>query len=174
MASGCDFTCDNEKCEHHKKGIIIVSPWPLGDINKIIISKNVRTNKDFQKSLVEFRDKNNLKHACINYPNVDKIPVVGYRINMWCQKCRYLYKEDIVLETPLINMSPEELSAIREQVIADSKCEDKTCPTCNEKMKSYAQLMDDEDGVDCPFCNVKMTKNSWFTNETSEEFTRNV
>ena len=47
MASGCDFTCDNEKCEHHKKGIIILAPWPIGDINRVIVAKNVRINKAF-------------------------------------------------------------------------------------------------------------------------------
>lgn len=173
MASGCDFTCDNEKCEHHKKGIIIVSPWPLGDINKIIMAKNVRINKVFQKELIELRDKHGRKYACINYPNVNNIPVVGYRINLWCQKCKYLYKEDVLLDEPLVDKTPEEIALAREEVIAKSQCEDKTCPTCNDKMKTYSQLMEENDGVDCPFCGVKMTKNTWFSNETTEEFTVN-
>ena len=174
MASGCDFTCDNAKCEHHKKGIIVLAPWPIGDVNKVITAKNVRINKHFQSSLIEFRDKHGIKHCCINYPNVDKIPVVGYRVNMWCQKCKYLAKEDIMLDAPMVDKTPEEMNAVREKVIYESNCEDKNCPICNDKMKSYSQLMEKNDGVDCPFCGVRMTKNTWFSNETSEEIIRNV
>ena len=51
MPTGCDFTCDNEKCEHHKKGFILRSSWPLGNIDRVIMAKNVRINKEFQKEL---------------------------------------------------------------------------------------------------------------------------
>lgn len=177
MATGCDFTCDNEKCAQHKNGFVMRAPgWPLGDINRIIVAKNVRRNREFQKELVAFRDKYGLKYSCINYPNLDKIPVMGYRVEMWCEKCKRLEHKDIILPDPSIlnGKNDEEKMAIMEKAVTDSAIDQMSCPSCNEKMKTYSQLMKDDDGISCPHCNVKMTKNTFFSNETEEEFIKNA
>lgn len=175
MASGCDFTCDNDKCLHYKKGVVLTAPWPLGQIEKIIMAKNVRINKEFQAELINLHKNVGRKHACIIFPNVNKIPVVGYRINMWCQKCKYIGTYDIMIEPYEQDAKTgDEKIIIMEKAISDSNVYDSACPTCNEKMKTFAQLMEDNDGIYCPHCEVKMTKNTFFSNETSEEFIKNA
>jgi hypothetical protein len=174
MAAGCDFTCDNEKCLHYKKGIVVNGPWPLGDINKIISAKNVKLNKEFQKGLIELRNSGR-KYSCIIYPNVNKIDVVGYRINLWCQDCKYLGQYDIMIEPyGQDTKTSEEIEDIVKKMIDESKINDNVCPTCKKKMKTFSQLMEQDSGIDCPYCKVKMTKNSFFSNETSKEYTINV
>lgn len=64
MASGCDFICQNEKCEHYKKGIVMLAPWPLGDIDKIMTLPHVVKNKDFLKELQGVKDSGQ-KYSCI-------------------------------------------------------------------------------------------------------------
>jgi len=175
MASGCDFTCDNEKCMHHKKGIVLTAPWPLGQIEKIIMAKNVKINREFQARLINLHQKVGRKYACIIFPNVNKIPIVGYRVNMWCDKCKYIGTYDIMIDPyEQGEKNGDEISNILEKAILDSKVHDNTCPTCNGKMKTFSQLMEENDGIDCPHCKVKMTKNTFFSNETSEEFIKNA
>lgn len=156
MASGCDFICQNEKCEHYKKGIVMLAPWPLGDIDKIMTLPHVVKNKDFLKELQGVKDSGQ-KYSCINYPNTKNIQTVGYRVHLWCQQCPCLLSYDVMLSDKITSAD----SALNEAPIK--------CPQCTSRLKPLIDLLGTDDGIYCPHCKQKMEKNTWFSNETNED-----
>jgi hypothetical protein len=196
--TGCEFVCKNEECKHKGCGVVLTSPWPLGDIDKIINSQKVAKNPAFKKELENLKSQGR-KYACIGLPNSEKIPVVGYRVHMWCQKCPCDWSYDGILKIP---PTPEEIKKIQEQLEetpnnpnltischnfeldwAEKKEQNnpiqdainnanipENCPTCNTKLKSFGELIDDSgEGVQCTSCHTKLQPNVWFSNEEGEE-----
>ena len=162
MPAGCDFVCENEKCQEYKKGIVILHIWPLGDINKVLEAKKVKENPEFHKGLTAMRD-NGRTHACITYPNVEKVPIAGYRVQNWCQKCFCIWGWDIMVEetTDPKQASEKFKPALEKEAIP--AC----CPKCNEELKDFNKLI--EDKVTCPHCQEKMKAYTWFSNETEDK-----
>jgi len=160
MASGCEFTCDNKDCKCYKSGFIMLAPWPIGEIDKVIVSKRVKENKAFQEELRKMKEDGK-QYSCINYPNVDEIPTLGYKVQKWCDKCLVIWNFEAMVGKP--EETPEE-------TVENAKIID-TCSKCNEKLRSFPQVV--EEGIDCPHCNQKLIQQVWFSNETIEENIKN-
>lgn len=159
MASGCEFMCENKDCKQYKNGIVVTAPWPLGDIDRIISCSNIFKNKEFQDGLRKLRDQGR-KYACLIFPNIDEIPTAGFRVHMWCDKCPCLWSYDAMLSIETVNME----DAIQKAKIPEN------CPTCESKLKTVNELLDEKDGgIICPSCKVKMKSHPWFSNEEEEK-----
>ena len=155
--SGCDFVCKNNNCEFKGAGVVVTSPWPLGEIDRVIKASNVKRNAPFQKGLIELKNKGR-KYSCISLPNKDKIPVVGYRVNMWCDKCLCLHTYDAMIQDSNKNED-------QNKVIDDAKISE-NCPTCNTKMRTFGDVTDkDGEGIQCTSCHTRLQANVWFSNE---------
>ena len=159
--TGCEFVCKNEECKHKGCGVVLTSPWPLGDIDKIINSQKVAKNIPFKKELENLKGQGR-KYACIGLPNSEKIPVVGYRVHMWCSKCPCDWTYDGII--------PENATGdIIQEAIKNTNIPE-NCPTCNTKLKNFGELIDDNgDGIQCTSCHIKLQNNVWFSNEEGEE-----
>ena len=160
MPSGCEFKCDNKECSNYNSGFTVLAPWSIGDIDKIINAKAVKKNQPFQAELIKLKESGK-QYSCINYPNVDKIDKVGYRVQKWCDKCLVIWNFDAMIQ------NPEETA---EETVEKANITN-SCSKCNETLKQLTQMV--EDGVPCPSCKQKLTHQVWFSNETTEEYTRN-
>lgn len=156
--TGCDFVCKNEECKHKDCGIVLTSPWPLGDIDKIINSQKVAKNPNLKKDLEELKKKGR-KYACISLPDNENIKVVGYRVHMWCENCPCDWTYDaMILEKGEKDVIDE---AIQNANIPEN------CLACNHKLKNFTEVMDKEgDGIKCTSCKTKLDTSVWFSNET--------
>lgn len=160
--TGCDFVCKNKECKHNGAGIIMTSPWPLGDIDEIISSQKVVKNTPFKEELEKLKAQGR-KYACIALPDCEKIPVVGYRVHMWCNKCPCVWTYDAII--PENFESKDGGIGHIEAAIKNSNIPE-NCPTCNGQLKSLLQLLDKEDeGIECTSCHKKLQKSVWFSNE---------
>ena len=155
--SGCDFICENEECEHAAKGIVVIGPWPLGEIEYILEHANIKHNKDYQNQLNELL-KEDRKYSCIPMPNNTDIAVIGYRLQKWCQNCPCLWTYDLLLEDP--NETLEETIAMGvEQGLVKEKC-----PKCEN------HLIEHKKGKVrrfwCPYCccykSLEQPLDTWF------------
>ena len=160
MPAGSDFVCENDKCKEHRKGIVILNIWPLGDISKVIDAKNVQEKEEFCKGLMALRDQGR-KHACINFPNTDKIPVSGYRVQNWCQNCFCIWGWDIMFGEDIVD--PKQASDRFPGALAKEPIPS-LCPKCNGELKDFKKIL--EDGIICLHCKEKMKTYAWFSNET--------
>jgi len=156
MPSGCEFTCDNEECEQYRAGFIVNGPWPIGNICLIMNASNIRHNKSFRDGLIKLKD-DGVKHACITMPNNEDIPVLGYRVQNWCSQCTCIWNNDLALE-----FSEQTF----EEALENSDFNDFKCPKCSGDTMTYDQIV--EEGIQCPFCDVKMSQSTWFSNEQEE------
>jgi hypothetical protein len=160
--TGCDFICRNPECEHNGKGIVLTSPWPLGDIDEAI---NV-SDADFKAELENFKRQGS-KYACISLPNTNKLNALGYRIHMWCNKCVCDWKYDAIIPENIVYDFDFNVDKIK--IAMDNTNIPTSCPTCKEKLYTFMELIDDMgNGIDCPSCKVKLQKNMWFANENKE------
>jgi len=152
MPSGFEFVCENKDCKYYKTGFVITRPWPLGDINLVIESDKVSKIEGFKEELIKLRDQGK-EYACINYPNTNNIPEIGYRIQKWCNKCSCIWTCEIVKEKEdeTVAEGVERMGDITE------------CSTCKGELMDFEVIK--EDGIPCPFCKVKMKEKSWFINE---------
>lgn len=159
--SGCDFVCKNEECKYKGSGIVITSPWPLGDIDKVINAKNAPKDVSFLKQMEELK-KQGRKLACINLPDSDNIPVIGYRVHMWCEKCPCLWNYDAIIPE---NITATDANALIDEVVKAANIPVK-CFKCNHELKTFAQVIDaDGDGIKCTSCSARLKFNVWFSNE---------
>jgi len=155
--SGCEFVCKNKECPHCGSGIVMTSPWPLGDIDKIISSQKVARDTFFKEKLEKTKEQGR-KYACIQLPDSEKIPVVGYRVHMWCEKCPCLWTYDALI--------PDHVKENAMQEAIDNANIPSVCPTCQNKLKTFKELIENkEDGIQCSSCHKKLQKNVWFSNE---------
>ena len=156
MPNGCEFTCNNEDCEQHRAGFIINGAWSIGNICLVMNASNIRHNKPFRDGLIKLKNEG-VKYACITMPNNDDIPVLGYRLQKWCPTCKCIWNNDLLLETP---------EQTYEEALEKSNLSDSKCPKCSGEVLHYDQIV--EEGIECPFCNVKMSQSTWFSNEQEE------
>jgi len=154
-SSGCNFICDNNKCKHYKTGFVLYSPWQIGDIELIINDLNVIKNNDAREQLIKWKMEGR-KHAIINMPNIHKIPSLGYRIQMWCNKCHIPWSYDI------LNPENKELDILIEEAKKNCLIPEK-CVQCNETLRDFVNVVND--GIVCWACNEKLAQHSWFSNE---------
>jgi len=86
-------------------------------------------------------------------PNKDNIPVLGYRIQKWCDTCKSLQLFDAIITSP--DQTKEE--TINE---ANISC---NCSACNSQLKTFTEVLDE--GMNCLSCKKPLKMEKWFTNE---------
>jgi transcription initiation factor IIE alpha subunit len=82
--AGCNFFCNNEKCQCYQTGFTLTSSWPLGDIEEIIEHTE---DEDLKKVLTQ-KKLVGIELAKITYPDPYDIPVINYVIEKFCVKCK--------------------------------------------------------------------------------------
>lgn len=163
------FVCKNEKCEHKDKGFIFMCPWPLGNIDEVINSKPVSKNAEFKEQLEKIKSQGRT-YACIQYPDVDSIRPIGYRVHLWCDKCASLSEFDIMIseeDKKLMidnNLCANESDVVK-RTIANANLP-KQCPTCNSRLVNHDEIHK-KINITCPTCKTKSmpVPNIWFANE---------
>jgi len=155
MPAGCEFICRNEECEHANTGFTVLGSWPIGVIDLIINTKKVQALEGFRNNLLSLKSEGE-EYACINYPNIDKIPIVGYRVNKWCNTCRMIHNINIILED----------GDTFEEALEKFEGGDR-CFQCDGYLLDFEELV--EDGIDCPYCKEQLVQSRWFANETEDE-----
>ena len=158
MPAGCDFICQNDKCEQYKNGFAVTGPWPMGQIELVIsyLSK-LLASKPQNKQLLDkiIADKNNgRKYARISYPNRDEIQKVAYLVQLWSPEAKCIWDYDV-----------EDTGKDLETIIAEANLPTK-CPKTNGSLLNFNEIT--KEGINCPFCGEKLTQSRWFTNETNE------
>jgi len=163
------FVCENENCKHKNYGFVFLCPWPLGSIDAVINSKKVSENNEFKQGL-EGLKKIGRNYTCIQYPDVNDIPVIGYRIHLWCDKCANLLEYDIMISEPdKEKMAKEKLCAndkgIIENTIKNSNIP-KNCPVCKDILIDHTKIYN-KGYITCPSCKTKSmpVPSIWFANE---------
>lgn len=160
--SGCNFLCDNEKCNYYNTGFVLTSPWPLGDIELVINDINVVKNNDLREQLIRWKLEGR-KYARINMPNIHKIPTLGYRTEMWCDKCPCAWSYDFI--TVALSKADKDDKEL-EDLIKDARIDGRipnNCEKCNAVLKTFSEVL--EDGIYCPSCKEKLAQSTWFSNE---------
>lgn len=142
MFAGCEFTCKNQQCIHHNKSISLTGPWPMGDIEKVIQSEQVKKTPDLQEYLKR-QAKEGKQFACINLPDYDNIPVLKYRYQYFCQHC-------LIIHEDIMDYNNE---ANNNKILF--------CSSCKEKTLSFQDCLDE--GLFCPNCKNKLTQKRWFS-----------
>lgn len=149
MPAGCDFICNNTECEQHKSGFSLTAPWPLGKIELIISNINTRLpNQDeYKAQLQQWKDEGR-KLASLILPNSNKIPVEGYRVQMWDDAKNCVWNYDIILAEG--------------ETIEDATKREVPTEVEGRKIKSFNKAI--EDGIKCPYCKQPMMQSRWFSN----------
>lgn len=157
MPRGADFVCKNEECKHCDSGFVMTDKWPLGEIEEIIESKNVKKNEDFCNKLTLMME-DGTEYSCINYPNIGDIITVGYRIQKFCKICSCIWAFEIMCDK-----EEDFEKALEERAIPEKCC----TKDCDGELVDFEDLF--EDGLDCLHCGQPMFKSSWFSTETNKE-----
>lgn len=152
MPAGCEFICNNESCEHVRKGFSITAPWPLGRIELLINAPNIKNKKLFRDNLINLKNDGR-KHACIIYPNEANVKTEGFRVSYWSPEAKCVWQYDVLV----INREDLEEAIRNDSNIPDS------CPKTGCKLLSFNEIT--EEGIPCPHCGEKMLQSRWFTNE---------
>jgi hypothetical protein len=163
MPAGCEFICVNEQCPNYNTGFAIKGVWPIGNIGLIINSSSVKQNPKFREMLIKIKDSGK-KHACITLPNVDNVPVDGYRFNLWCESCNYIWDVDVFF-------TEEEQSKWDDKKLVPEEWFDNVvlsyeCTKCKGHLKSFDTVI--QEGIKCPSCKQDLKQSRWFSNERSE------
>jgi len=154
MPAGVDFVCKNESCDCHNNVITILSSWPIADIDKVIETiKKEEYRVEFEKA-----KQNGKKFACIQFPNEDKVEMVGWKIQRWCQQCPRIGEDEVFISNP----DEEFEDAIKQHEFPT------TCPVCYGEIKTFEEVV--EEGITCPYCHEEMDKQYWTAKEVSQEY----
>jgi len=159
MPAGCDFICVNEECENHLTCFVMTGAWAMGDIDEVIASKKVQSDKEVKASFERLKEQGR-RYACINYPDNDNIEVKAYRIQKWCPSCSCLWMYDVVLSSK----SPTLDEALDNSTLPTE------CPQCETELISFHDAI--AEGLDCPKCHEKLQQTRWGCSEvvdTGEE-----
>lgn len=160
MPAGCEFICKNEACGNFKKGFVLDSMWPIGNIHLVKEAANVKESEELV-ALLEKAILDGQTHSCINYPNVSRIPIEGFRVSKWCKKCFCVWKYDIFPDNIESNREDILNSAVEKGLIAS------VCQRCGEETITFEKTV--EEGLDCPLCGLKLSQQRWFSNEIFEQ-----
>ena len=160
MPAGCEFICDNKDCKNYNTGFTIRGAWPLGNIGIVINSSSVKQNLKFRDDLIKLKDSGR-KYACISLPNVDKIPVEGYRFNLWCETCQCVWDTDVFF-TEDEQVKWEDRNLVPEEWF-DHVTLSYICSKCKGHLKSFDTVI--EEGINCHLCKKDLKQSRWFSNE---------
>jgi len=152
MPAGCEFICQNHSCKCFNNGFNLVSPWPMGKIGLVLNAPNVRKNPKFREGLIRLKNEGR-PYACITYPNLARIKIEAYRIEMWSKDAKCRYQFDLVVKD---NKTVEDL-------INESNTIPSTCPKTNGKLYTFEEAT--KIGINCPHCDFPLRQDRWFTNE---------
>lgn len=156
MPAGCQFVCMNPDCEHEGSGFELKAPWPIAQIDLVLNSSKVQADLDLKETMEKLKQAGR-NYACINYPDVDELPMNGYRLELWCDKCPRIWSYDVLLKKSEDTF---------EEALANSDIPDK-CAICDEPLMSFkiclGDFEDDETGICCPYCKTKMLQQRWFS-----------
>jgi hypothetical protein len=156
MPAGCDFICKNEECEHKDKGFSLTGAWPIGEIDKVIKASNIRKLEDFKEGLTKLKEQGR-EFARITLPNVDDIPIVGFRVQRWCDKCHCIWEYDVMVQD---SEDDADETVKKGNVPVD-------CPKCSSKLIDFNDVV--EDSIVCPHCKEPMNQSRWYSNEYENE-----
>jgi len=151
MPAGCDFTCSNSVCEHFNKGFTITAPWPMGKIELVINSSDIKKKEELRKTLIDFKNQGR-KYACITLPNISNVPIVAYRINLWSPQARCIWQFDVEME------GFTSVDEAAQHANLPIKCQKSGGP-----LLAFFEII--KEGINCPYCSEKMSQNRWFTKE---------
>lgn len=153
MPSGCEFTCKNKNCKGYNTGFVITAPWPMSKINSVINSSSLKFLETFRGHLSNLKDEGK-KYACIQFPNVDNIPVQAYRIQLWSDDAKCIWEYEIKIDE---NDDVENIDFAKHPSLPE------LCPKTKCKLKNYFEVV--KSGIQCPLCNILLVQNRWFTKE---------
>lgn len=154
--SGIEFVCKTDGCICCNTGFTMASTWPLGDIDNVIAAN--KGNEDYIEGMTRLKAEGR-NYACIKMPNKENIPIVGYRIQKWCDKCKAPRLFDAIMSSPEQSME----DTIKEANISEF------CFKCGEKLMVFSELADENGGkIECPSCSNKLTVRRWFVNERED------
>jgi hypothetical protein len=150
--AGCNFTCENEKCNCYKKSITLTGPWPLAKIDDII---DVTENEMEKQGLLK-RKEDGFEMSKIDYPDPHSLKPVALAHERWCGYCKRIQMFDQKIE--IVDQENEENSIIEQEEL---KIPDK-CQCGNDYVDVETAL---KDGINCPFCEEKLKDYRWFVNK---------
>jgi len=145
MAAGCEFICKNEDCANYETGFTITTPWPLGQISLIAKTSSLSKMDTFRESLLKMKEDGR-RYACITLPNVDEVPVEGYRVQRWCPACSCIWNYDAMAQKD---------GETLEEVLENSDVPE-ACSKCEGFMLDFDRVIDE--GVNCPSCNERLSQ----------------
>lgn len=150
MPAGCEFICNNVNCLYYRSGFSIIGPWPMGKIELIISSINptLPNQLDYKSQLQKWRDEGR-KYACLVLPNVTKVPIAAYRVNMWDETNKCIWSYDVELN------ENETLEEAIKRVVPTATDEGNT-------LIPFAEVL--EKGINCPHCQEELQQSRWFSN----------
>lgn len=150
MPAGCEFICQNVECLHYNSGFSMTGPWPLGKIEKIVANINPTLQKqiEYKEDLVRWKNEGR-KLACLILPNAAKVPIEGYRVNMWDETAKCIWNYDVVLQDG---------ETLEDGIVRSVPKESQE----GNKLKDFSETVND--GVLCPHCGEKMKESRWFSN----------
>ena len=137
--AGYEFVCTNEKCSYFNTGFSLYKEWPISHIDVVINSKTAQKNKDLQNHLIKCK-KEGRKYALVILPNVENIPIVGKRIQLFCTEDCIIWERDLVNKNDVIDIY---------------------CDKCKNKLITADEAR--ENGILCPKCKTKLNHNIWFS-----------
>lgn len=149
MPAGCDFICNNINCKYYKSGFSITSPWPLGKIELIIANINSRlpNQEEYKLKLQKWKEEGR-KLASLILPNEAKIPIEGYRINMWDDVAKCIWSYDVITN---------EYQSLEEAILSQVPLQKN-----GNTLKNFNAVI--ENGINCLHCSNEMTQSRWFSN----------
>ena len=151
MLAGCEFICQNRACDAYNKGFNITGPWPMGQIELVLNAPNVKRDAEFRNGLIKLKNEGQ-KFACITYPNMSRIPIVAYRINLWSERGHCLYKYDVEISDERTLQEAIALANIPS-----------VCPETQCQLWNFETVINN--GISCPRCSLPLKQDRWFTNE---------
>ena len=151
MPAGCDFICNNSSCAQFNKGFTITAPWPMGKIELVLNTSDVKRMEEFRKTIVEYKNQGR-KYACITLPNISNIPTLAYRVNLWSPKACCIWQFDVEMG---------EAKSI-EEAIVNAKLPTQ-CQKTGGNLLFFSEVI--KEGIQCPHCSEKMLQSRWFTND---------
>lgn len=160
MPAGCDFTCSNKKCEKHNHGFTMTAYWPMGQIELIVNSIAVKKNKDLRERIIKLKNEDGVKLFVIQLPNEELIPVKAFRASFWSPMANCIWNYEIpITEHTDIDALVEE--AKKNNILPT------VCEKTNGRLMDFNEVV--TEGIECPFCNKKMSQSRWFTKEKGKQ-----
>lgn len=154
MPAGCDFVCENEKCEFYKLKIQINGVWPITKIDKVIDSGKIK-GTPYEENLRELK-KEGKEYACVVFPNKDIFFYDGAKMEHFCIKCLKRIVGFIIFPH---SVTPKTFNKVFMREVKKSGFKNK-CDNCGSKTFDLQKMI--KKGIICPKCKVKTKQHRWF------------